>query len=119
MTCAFDPCDRPAASKGLCDPHRLQQLRGRPLQPLGKRRPSRTVAILDALWALDTATAEQIAERADASTHTVQALRRRHPDWFRVTAQPIEWGRHQPDVWSLTPTGRDALDHLLDRNTTS
>lgn len=34
--CSFDGCDRPHYAKGLCQPHRHQQLRGRDLAPLQK-----------------------------------------------------------------------------------
>ncbi len=40
--CSFDGCDRPPYAKGLCQAHRHQQLRGRPLTPI--RPPKRAFA---------------------------------------------------------------------------
>lgn len=37
--CSFTGCDRQVASKGLCDGHRQQQSRGRPLTPLKTKIP--------------------------------------------------------------------------------
>jgi len=36
--CSFPGCDRPHCGKGLCKPHLMQSLRGRPLSPPGEPR---------------------------------------------------------------------------------
>lgn len=37
--CSFDGCGRPVRAKGLCNPHYIQQERGKTLTPIRKRTP--------------------------------------------------------------------------------
>lgn len=39
VICAFLGCERPACTKGLCEPHYRQQLHGKPLKPLQIHAP--------------------------------------------------------------------------------
>ena len=40
--CSLDGCGRPVRAKGLCNPHYIQQERGKSLTPIRKRTPKHT-----------------------------------------------------------------------------
>ena len=40
--CSFDGCGRPVRAKGLCNPHYIQQERGKSFTPIRKRTPKHT-----------------------------------------------------------------------------